>query len=63
MTHEEIINHLTAETLTLTDVIDAVIEVNGIIGVGLITLGDNLKSYCYERSAPSVTTTNSKRAI
>ena len=51
MTREEIIKHLQAETLTLTDVIDAVIELNGIIGVGCITLGDNLKAYCYERSA------------
>ena len=33
--------------LTITDVIDTVIEVNGLIGVGLITLGDQLKEYCW----------------
>lgn len=32
--------------LTLTDLIDVVIELNAIIGVGLITLGDNLSDYC-----------------
>ena len=50
MTRPEIIEHLTQGTLTLTDVIDAVIEANGIIGVGCITLGDDIKTYCYERS-------------
>lgn len=34
------------EGVTITDVIDAVIELNGIIGVGLITLGEQLKEYC-----------------
>ena len=35
---------------TLTEVIDAIIEINGIIGVGLISLGDNLKEYCYSHT-------------
>jgi hypothetical protein len=32
--------------LSLIDVVDAVIEANGIIGVGLITLGDQLQEHC-----------------
>ena len=35
---------------TLTEVIDAVVEINGIIGVGLISLGDDLKDYCYNHT-------------
>lgn len=31
--------------LTITDAIDAFIELNAIVGVGLITLGDDLKDY------------------
>ena len=33
------------EELTITDVIDVVVELNGIIGVGLITLGKDLDEY------------------
>jgi hypothetical protein len=33
------------EELTITDVIDVVAELNGIIGVGLITLGKGLDEY------------------
>ena len=50
MTSTEIIEHLVAGSITLTDVIDAVIEVNGIIGVGCISLGDQIKDYCYQKS-------------
>jgi hypothetical protein len=35
--------------ITLTDIIDMVITENAIIGVGLISLGDNLKEYCYDK--------------
>ena len=35
------------EGLTITDLIDVVIELNGFIGVGLIRLGDDLKQYLY----------------
>ena len=35
---------------TLTDVIDEVIEINGLVGVGILTLGDNLKQYCYNKT-------------
>ena len=31
--------------VTLTDVIDIVIELNGIIGVGLISLGEDIQKY------------------
>ncbi len=34
--------------LTVEMVIDQVIQANGIIGVGLVTLGDTLKDYCYK---------------
>ena len=51
MTRKEIIDQLVSGSITLTDVIDAVIEVNGIIGVGCITLGDQIKDYCYQKSA------------
>jgi len=37
------------EGLTITDVIDVVVKLNGIIGVGLITLGDRLKEYVYDK--------------
>tara|TARA_R110002020_G_scaffold221850_1_gene430039 strand:+ start:539 stop:721 length:183 start_codon:yes stop_codon:yes gene_type:complete len=36
---------ITNGDLVLTDVIDAVIDINGIIGVGLITLGDDIQKY------------------
>ena len=37
------------EGLTITDLIDVVIELNGFIGVGLIRLGDDLKDYLYNK--------------
>jgi hypothetical protein len=37
------------EGATVEDFIDVVIEGNAIIGVGLITLGDKLKDYCYNK--------------
>lgn len=45
MNQQQIIKLLKDGELTLTDVIDAVIELNGIIGVGLITLGDDMGQY------------------
>jgi len=50
MEKEKLKELLEKEEITLSDVIDAVIELNGIIGVGLISLGDSLKDYCYERA-------------
>jgi len=34
---------------TLTEVIEAVIEINGLVGVGIISLGDDLRNFCYEQ--------------
>ena len=47
MTKEEIKKQILDGKLTITDVIDVVVEINGIIGVGLITLGAQLKEYCW----------------
>jgi len=41
--------------LTLTDVVDAVVELNGYIGVGLISLGDGMKEYCYKHKGAART--------
>ena len=38
--------------LTITDVIDVVIEINGFIGVGLITLSEQLSSYVESKIKP-----------
>lgn len=35
--------------LTVTDVIDAVIEMNGLIGVGIITFSESLNKYCMDK--------------
>ena len=43
---QKIINHFKNNDFTITDIIDAIIEYNGIIGVGLISLGDSLQEYC-----------------
>jgi len=43
---EEIKNLIIERDLTLTDVIDVVIELNSLIGVGLVTLGEDLNDYC-----------------
>ena len=54
MDEEKRLNQLREEIkhghFTLVEVIDAVVEINGIIGVGLISLGDDLKNYCYEKA-------------
>ena len=46
MNKEDIKDLVLNEDLTITDLIDVVVELNGIIGVGLITLGNQLKDYC-----------------
>jgi hypothetical protein len=40
---------LKSEQLTLTDVIDAVIEINAFVGVGVIRLADEVNEYILER--------------
>tara|TARA_R110000868_G_scaffold106690_2_gene292413 strand:+ start:1667 stop:1858 length:192 start_codon:yes stop_codon:yes gene_type:complete len=47
ITKEEINALILERGLTLTAMIDQVIELNGFVGVGLISLGDNLKEYTY----------------
>ena len=45
MTNSEIIKLLDDNKITLDDVIDAVIDANCIIGVGLITFGEQLEKH------------------
>jgi len=40
---------LRSEQLTLKDVIDAVIEINAFVGVGVIRLADEVNEYILER--------------
>jgi hypothetical protein len=47
ITQEEILELLLKRGLTIEKVIDAVVDVNGIIGVGLISLGDKLQDYVH----------------
>ena len=53
MDPEELKRLLTKEEITLIEVLDTVIEINGIIGVGLISLGDELSEYCRKKIGPS----------
>ncbi len=47
MTIEEVKELIMNNDLTIELVIDATIELNGIIGVGKISLGNHLKEYCF----------------
>jgi hypothetical protein len=49
ITTEEIEQLVLERELTLTDVIDVVIKLNGIIGVGLIILGEGLQEYVFDK--------------
>lgn len=49
MKKEELVKLILDGEITITQVIDEVIEINGIIGVGLISLGDGLKKYCHDK--------------
>ena len=49
MERKEIERLLLEEELTITDVIDTAISLNGIIGVRLITLGEQLNEYCISK--------------
>ena len=46
LTGDDIQKLIREQGLTVTAVIDAVIELNGFVGVGLISLGDDLQAYC-----------------
>lgn len=45
MEKEEIKRLVLEEGLTITDLIDVVVELNGFVGVGLISLGEELSEY------------------
>lgn len=45
LTQEEIIDLLLNKNLVIEKVIDAIIDINGIIGVGLITLAQSIYLY------------------
>jgi hypothetical protein len=49
MNKEDIKKLVLEDGLTITDVIDVVVELNGFIGVGLISLGDGLRDYCHNK--------------
>lgn len=49
MEKKKIEQYVIEEGLTITDLIDVVVELNGIIGVGLISLGDGLREYTHNK--------------
>ena len=50
MSTEELYKLLSDKEFTIEDVIQAIIQLNGIVGVGRISLGDTLKNFCYHRA-------------
>ena len=50
MSTEELHRLLKNKEFTIEDVIDAIIFLNGIVGVGKISLGDNIRDYCYHQA-------------
>ena len=50
MTNEELYKLLKDREFTIEDVIQAIIQLNGIVGVGKISLGDTLRDFCYHRA-------------
>ena len=50
MSSEELRKLLQDGEFAIEDVIDAIIQLNGIVGVGKISLGDTLRDYCYHRA-------------
>jgi|TARA_R100001244_G_scaffold52739_1_gene45833 hypothetical protein len=53
MNSKEIIKWLVDNDVVIEDVIDAIIEEGGIIGVGLITLADNLTKHIHSHIKPA----------
>jgi hypothetical protein len=49
MEQKEIEKLMLEKGLTIEQVIDTVISLNAIIGVGLVSLGNHLKEYCYNK--------------
>lgn len=52
ITKEQITELVENHNLELKDLIDVVIELNGFIGVGLISLGDDLQNYVHSQIKP-----------
>ena len=50
MSSEELHKLLKDREFTVEDVIDAIIFLNGIVGVGKISLGDSIRDYCHHRA-------------
>ena len=50
MSTEELCQLLKDGEFTIEDVIQAIIQLNGIVGVGKISLGDTLRDFCYHRA-------------
>ena len=50
MSTEELYRLLRDREFTIEDVINAIIQINGIVGVGKISLGDTLRDFCYHRA-------------
>ena len=48
MQYKDVKELLLTEELKLQDVIDAYIDLRGYVGVGLISLGDNIQQYIYQ---------------
>lgn len=49
MSKAELTKLVESGEITLTDVIDVVVELNGFIGVGLISLGEGLDKYVKDK--------------
>ena len=49
ITTDQIKQLMIENNLTITKCIDVAIQLNGIVGVGLITLGDQLKEYTHNK--------------
>ena len=50
MSTEELHKLLKDREFTIEDVIDAIIFLNRIVGVGRISLGDSIRDYCYHKA-------------
>ncbi len=50
ITKDEIKSQILNRSLTLTDVIDVVCELNGFVGVGYITFADQIRDYIRDKS-------------
>ena len=50
MSTEELHRLLKDKEFTVEDVVDAIIFLNGIVGVGRISLGDSIRDYCHHRA-------------